>query len=96
MKERVEKLKTFIRENVLTFSDIGSSLNSECCTISGYALHIGTKSVGEIADAVKEVCGSTEDEEDYIDELKRVFEYAKSNDYGSWWADEEAKKMYIF
>jgi len=94
MEERIVKLAEFIENNGLYFSDTGSELNSECCTISGYALHLGTTDVTEIEEAIERTCPDTDG--NYLEELERVFEFAQANDYGKWWKKIENKKLYTF
>ena len=91
--EQEEILKTFIRDNELTFSDTGSGLNSECCIIAGFADYIGVENYTPIVNAITEECP---DASDYQDELKRVVDYAWENNYGNFWNTPEAKKQYKF
>jgi hypothetical protein len=91
--EQEEILKTFIRDNELTFSDTGSGLNSECCIIAGFADHIGVENYGPIISAINSECLEASD---YQAELERVVEYAWENNYGNFWNTPEAKKQYKF
>lgn len=88
MKELIEK---FITENNLDLSETGSALNSTCCILSGYALHIGISRLAEFISFFVE-----NSSHDFDEELARVFNYAKSKNYEKFWLSEEAKKQYIF
>jgi hypothetical protein len=88
----MNKIEKFIKENSLDFNDTGSSLNSVCTTISGYALHCGLIDVEILYDLICAVYPSTSCK----DELKRVFAFAKSANYQSFWSTAKAKKMYKF
>lgn len=91
--KRKELLIKFIIENGLTFNTTGSSLNSDCCIISGYALYIGVENMNELQEAIDE---SVAEPGMYYDELERVFEYANQNDYGAYWLTADAKLQYKF
>lgn len=88
MKKLIEK---FIEENKLDLSETGSALNSTCCIIAGYALYIGIDHAHTLCSILLEKLDSDTDTE-----LERVFNYAKSKNYGEWWKSEEAKKQYKF
>lgn len=88
MKELIEK---FIIENNLDLSETGSALNSTCCIIAGYALHIGITRSSDIVSVFVETSSH-----DFDEELTRVFDYAQKNNYKKFWLTEEAKKQYKF
>lgn len=87
------KLEQFILDNNLQFDGEGSDLNSDCCIISGYALHIGAdeNDIEQAIDNVREDAVGN-----YEEELERVFDFAKASNYGSWWKRTEAKEKYKF
>lgn len=93
MEENIEKLRKFITENELAFTGKGSASNSDCCLISGYADFIGVSDVKDIEKAIKLVFPK---KKDYKDELRRVFDFAYTYNYGNYWKSEEAKLMYKF
>ena len=92
-----EKIKNFIEKNfkdVEFNSSTRSELNGVITVLSGYALFIGA-SKNDIEEAVF----SIEDSDltyEFENELDRVFEFAKTYQYGKWWNSEEAKKEYKF
>jgi len=89
MKDKIEK---FIKENELDFTGEESGLNSNCTIISGFALHLGINSSGELLKCFPEgFLGQQESQE-----LIRVFNYAQGNGYGAYWETEEAKDLYNF
>lgn len=91
--KRKELLIKFIIENGLKFNGTGSSLNSDYCIISGYALFLEVFSVEEIMEAIDD-SGITSSS--YHDELERVFKFADQNDYGAYWLTADAKLQYKF
>lgn len=90
--EKQEKIEVFIDENNLTFEE--GQRNTDSTVLSGYALHIGLRTLPTLVAAVENQC----DDADYgwEDELERVFDYAKDNAYGDWWNSKEARDRYIF
>lgn len=88
MENRIEK---FIEENELDFSDTGSSLNSNCVVISGYACHLDLD-----WDELLELFPKKLQERSVLAEIVRVFTHAYLNNYGEWWNTEKAHKMYKF
>ena len=88
MKEIIEK---FIKENKLDLNDTGSALNSTCCIISGYALHIGIIDVDILCNMFVDKLNA-----DQNLELEKVFNYAKKHQYEDFWKTEQAEKQYIF
>lgn len=89
-----EKLRKFIIDNKLDFSQEGSALNSVCCTISGFALFIGVTSYHEIEEVIDKLDENASGW--YEEELDRVFDFAQNNNYGNWWYTPYAKEQYIF
>ena len=87
-----ELLEQFIKDNNLTFAE--GNRNTDAVVISGYALHIGVVDVTVIENVIEKTVETRGWE--YAKELKRVFEYAKDNNYGHWWTIEGAKTMYKF
>ena len=82
-------VKQFIEDNNLDFTDSGSSLNSNCVILAGYACVLGLE-WSELIDFLEDI--PIED----IGELERVFNYARSHNYGAFWETEEAHKLYKF
>lgn len=87
-----QKIRQFIIDNKLSLIGTGSSLNSVCCILSGYALHIGITEDLELNNILAEINPN----DDLWKEIVKVFGFAKKNNYGEFWKSEEAKKMYKF
>jgi len=85
----LNKIQEFIKNNGLDFTGSGSDLNSNFCSLSGYALHLGLT-----LDELKEKM--TDEQLDEVDELDRVFDFAESHNYGAWWTSDDAKEQYKF
>ena len=98
--KKLKKIERFITDNNLTFDEGPSCLNSDCCTISGFALHVdegeGYILAEDIIEVAESVIEGLEDDSTFKSELERVFDYAYENDYGNWWTSEEAKTKYNF
>lgn len=94
MSKSKSKLEKFIKANGLTFKGTGSDLNSDCCIISGYADFLGVSQVSEINEAIIKVDPKVG--EDFMPELKRVFDFAYTYNYGNFWKSDEAAKQYKF
>ena len=88
----MNKIEQFIKDNNLDFSGEGSSLNSNCVIIAGYACHLD---IGYYPD-LERIFTNTELSSEAKIELERVFDYAWENDYGDFWETDEAKGMYKF
>jgi hypothetical protein len=97
-EEQIEKLQKFIIDNNLSFNSDDSTLNSECCIISGFALHIGLREFYLLEDAIDSLADENEDfvPYDYETELRTVFYFAKTHNYGTWWSTPYAKEQYKF
>jgi len=94
--ENNEKIVKFIKENKLDLTaGAGSDLNSACVILAGYALHLGIVDELTLNKYVEESLGGGTPYT-YDEEIHKVFEFAKNNNYGGWWAFAEAKKMYKF
>jgi hypothetical protein len=89
----MNKIEKFIDENSLDFSGTGSELNSNCCIIAGYALHLDMN-FHDLQLQMKEGWPGWV-EMDKV-ELERVFDYAEGANYGEWWDSEIAKSEYVF
>jgi hypothetical protein len=89
--ENVEILKRFIVDNNLQFTE--GRRNSDSTIISGFALHIGETEITNIEQAIEE---AIVEPDEYYDELEKVFEYAKNNNYHQYWTSKDAKKQYKF
>jgi hypothetical protein len=86
----MNKIQKFIDDNRLGFSSEGSGLNSNCTVISGYALHIGLELFDDLYNEMPIMTN------DGYEELQRVFEYAKDNNYEKYWTTPDAKGRWIF
>ena len=85
---KVKQLQKFIIDNKLSFK-IGCR-NSSVVTLCGYALS---------EDITQEEClKSVEEFKDpfIVNEVERVYPYAKINSCGQWWTTEAAKKLWKF
>jgi hypothetical protein len=85
------KIKQFIVDNDLDFESTDSGLNANCVVLAGYALHLGMDDFEE--ELLPEVSDFSDEA---LEELERVFDYARVNNYGAWWSRSVAKKMYTF
>lgn len=91
----MNKLVKFVVENKLNFEgEENSALNSDCCVISGFALHCGISDVDEVKRAIWEAKGNKK--RNFVDELERVFQYAEGNNYARPWKRGEFDKLYKF
>lgn len=85
----VEKLKTFIKDNNLSFKE--GQRNTNATILCGYALFIGA-SIQDCKESIP-----TEMSTGQLNaEIERVYNYADDNNYGKWWEKPEAAKMYKF
>lgn len=87
-------IKDFIKNNALQF-EIGNR-NSNSCILAGYACYIGCNSedITDILKLMDRLLDNEDNERD--DEFINVFNYALNNNYGKWWDNPAAKKMYNF
>lgn len=92
----MEKLVKFIKENGLKFNGTGSALNSDCVIIAGFADHCGITSSGVIESAVKSALSKSRITKSVAKEIDRVFDFAYTYNYGNWWKNSEAKRLYKF
>jgi len=81
-------IKKFIQDNGLEFDDSGSSLNGNCTIISGFALFKEIDTFSELMELMPKIDYESEKE------LSTVFEYARRNNYGSWWENENNRNQY--
>ena len=98
MKKELTRVKKFIKDNDLDFTDSGSGLNGNCLVLAGFICHVmadredwkSSREVGrDIIDTLK-----LSDEADT--ELQRVFEFAWENSYEDYWETDEAELEYTF
>ena len=89
VNEKIGKLKKFIVENDLQFTE--GRRNSDCTVLNGFALSFGG-TLGEVKESINKDIYDT----DLAQEIERVYEYARLNNYGLWWHKEDAKKQYKF
>lgn len=96
------KIKLFLEDNDLSFSDSGSGLNSSCCILAGYVCYLNslgtTKTKISVSSVITIILSQKEGEvsEGFQDEFKRVYSYAVDNNYGEWWKSPLAKSSYKF
>ena len=84
----VEQLKNFIKDNNLKFTE-GSGGDINILGICGYSVY-KEASLEECLKAINTT------NEKIKAEVTRVYNYAKTNNYGKWWKTENAKKSYKF
>jgi len=89
-KKKRSKIIKFIKNNKLNFTDSGSSLNSNYMIISGYACWLEMTE----NDLIKSFAGELDSHVEA--ELRRIFKYCESRDYGAWWNKADAKFAYKF
>lgn len=85
----VEKLKTFIKDNNLSFKE--GQRNTNATILCGYALFIGA-SIQDCKEAIPTELSTGQ----LNAEIERVYNYANDSNYGKWWKKPEATKMYKF
>jgi hypothetical protein len=88
MKNKIEKLKKFIKDNNLEFNS-GSGGDINILALCGYACYIGATS----DDCIETVNSSLQEVDD---EINRVFDYAFKNKYAKFWETEKARKQWKF
>lgn len=88
----MDRIKNFIEDNGLDFSDSGSSLNGNCVILAGFICHVieGTGLTGGVTISNLALPTAAETE------LYRVFEFAYKSDYGNFWNTPEAAIKYKF
>ena len=82
----MEQLVKFVKDNNLIFVD-GSQGDINILALCGYATFIK---------ATLEECIGVANNEDCNDEIRRIYEYAKNNNYAAFWSTDKAKKQYKF
>lgn len=92
----MEKLVKFIKENNLMFDGVGSELNSDCVIIGGFADHCGISASADVRSAVKEALSTSSLSVTIEKEIDRVFDFAYTYNYGNWWKNRDAKRLYKF
>jgi hypothetical protein len=91
IKKNLEILKSFIKDNCLSFRGMGSGLNAECVVLAGYMSHLDI----DRTDGV-EIINALFSTHEVRKEATKVFYYALDNNYGAKWKTKEYKKMYKF
>lgn len=81
-----DKLQKFVEDNNLVFY-AGSGGDSNILALCGYATFINASLQDCIYVAKSESCNN---------EIKRVYEYAKKNNYSKFWKTKAAKEQYVF
>ena len=84
-----EKLKEFIKNNDLTFSE--GERNTNITILCGYALAIGESTM-----ACKKSIPKEQSTAEVNKEIERVYHYADTHNYANFWSTEGARKQYIF
>lgn len=82
-------LQKFIEDNNLSFQE--GQRNTSTVILCGFSLY-NEISIQEIHNAINDKEFSSE----LTQELKRVYEYAKRNNYREYWNSEDAKTRYKF
>lgn len=82
----VKQLEQFKKDNNLEFHS-GSGGDNNILALCGYATYIN---------ASLEDCIKVANNKDCDDEIKRIYEYAKKNNYAAFWSTEKAKFQYKF
>lgn len=90
------KLIKFIEENAIDLCDTGSSLNGQCCILSGFALHLGYTEADILIQALVNNGIDEAQDLEVQNEICKVFGYAKKNNYGAYWNTNEAHVNYNF
>jgi len=89
---KLNPIEQFIKDNELEFTGEGSSLNGNCTIIAGYACH---KGMSEEYTFIQQF-DVTELSKEAEKELRRVFSYAVSKNYGNYWKTKAAANLYKF
>ncbi len=84
---KIKQLQKFIKDNGLQFTE--GRRNSDLVVLCGYALYVEATDE-DVWDSIPEI-GKTPD---VNSELDRVWSYAQTNNYGSWWETEANRKAY--
>jgi hypothetical protein len=86
----MNKLREFIKINNIKFDE--GVRNSSLTTTIGYSLYLGLTQE-QIQEALNDEITT---DVFILQELIRIFPYAKNHNYGKWWKSKEATKQYIF
>lgn len=92
----MDKLIKFIKENDLKFDGRGSALNADCAVIAGFADYCGITDSSSIIDAIKASKKGKKLSQFIRTEVDRVFDFAFTYNYGNWWKNADAKRIYKF
>ena len=84
-------LRKFMQDNNLKF--LPGQRNSDAVILCGFALYKNI-SFKDIVEATNNYCSMLDIV--FNNELERVYNFAKSKNYGDWWNKDEAKKLYKF
>lgn len=93
----MNRIQQFIKDNNIDLTGTGSDLNGQCVIVAGFALYDSN----DVANFSKLVDDIEENEIFKLSieaetELKRVYDYAYSNNYFEFWNTEDAKNQYKF
>ena len=91
-----EKIEYFIDNNALSFTGGRSAINSSCTILAGYCDYLEETNEEVIYSAIRNATTIKRLSQDFKDEFERVFRFAQSNLYGTYWTSSEAQRMYKF
>ena len=83
-------IKEFIKNNNITFNE--GERNSSVVVCIGYAQHLGLNE----AQLKKELAKEIKEDKFIKEEISRLFDYCKSNNYAKYWKTKSAKSEYKF
>ena len=86
----MEKIKSFIKKNKLSFDE--GSRNSTVVTLIGYSQYLGLDKV-ILLEALSDVISNDRFIED---EIERLWDYCNSRNYKNYWSTPAAKKSWKF
>lgn len=90
------RLKKFLKDNKITFKGEGSALNSDCVVFAGFGLYVTSDDISCVDDLCTIISSLPGHNKDFETEFRRVFDYAYTNNYFSWWDSPQAKAKYTF
>jgi len=94
MENKIEKLKTFIKENNLSFNE--GERNSNIVILCGFAL-FNENILEECKEVIpKEFIDTLKKETNVFQEIERVYYYADSRNYKKYWGTAMAQAQYKF
>lgn len=86
----MSKIKSFVEDNGISFSE--GVRNTSVTTLIGLSLYLGLSE-----DDLRIALANEIEADGFIsDEITRLWNYCKSNNYGKWWESVAAKELYKF